>query len=61
MLTTYRFSPDPQIATPRFSIFQLRFSNFLRFPPSELGEGPLLGVYWPRQIQGGSHELVVAP
>ena len=28
---------------------------------SELGEGPLIGVYWPRQSQGGSHELVVAP
>src|SRR5256885_7652509 len=31
------------------------------FTPSELGEGPPSVVYWPRQIQGGSHELVVAP
>ncbi len=31
------------------------------FTPSELGEGPPSVVYWPRQFQGGSHELVVTP
>ena len=28
---------------------------------TELGERPLSVVYWPRQIQGGSHESVISP